>query len=64
MYGYFKPRLTLTHRLVVNMLDNETRGPGLIPGWAPIFCMFFFFLFLFKHFNAELFRTSKMTSSQ
>ena len=43
---------------MVSVSDFGTRGPGSIPGWAPI--IHYFFLLLFQLYNAELLSTSNM----
>ena len=59
MYGNLEPHTTWPPSLVVNVSDFGNRGPGSIPGWAPIIpCLFF--LLLFQRENAEVLHSSNM----
>ena len=46
MYDYFNARTTWPGSLVVSVLDFGNRGPGSIPGLAPIIQCFLFLLVL------------------
>ena len=45
MNSYFEPRTTSYRSLMVSLLAFGTRGPGSIPGRAPITPCYFFFYF-------------------
>ena len=56
MYGYLKWRTTWPRGLVVSAYGYESRKPGSIPGWSPIFSECFF-VCVFLHFNVVLLHT-------